>query len=259
MVTFPLKKSNASCVFTSCWGLASLQMSWTIYLMRCFSKAKNECIANDRDGGPRNSLDWITFYHVLRNLRLDSADEQLQKSFHEAHALMQARDSDSDEPAPSPRCSVFVFPGFSWMWCACRLRISGFQNLKHDIATSGLEVHKIHRLPSVSSYIRNLRGDMGALLHLDRCWAEVDGAIVASSLAKPSTEESCTCSYGRTAIEGCEEARCSETGGAQISLAQSFYFAVAPGLIKLDSDWNASEMLQVETTPNNQCSFLVRL
>ncbi|CAK9028616.1 unnamed protein product [Durusdinium trenchii] len=38
--------------------------------------------------------------------------------------------------------------------------------------------------------------------------------------------ESCTCSYGRTAIEGCVEDGCSTTGGSTMSMGEAFYFAV---------------------------------
>merc|ERR1719440_1090608 len=49
--------------------------------------------------------------------------------------------------------------------------------------------------------------------------------FVAFGTAFFSMYESCTCSFGETAVEGCEEARCEETGGYTKSLVDAFYMS----------------------------------
>ena len=41
----------------------------------------------------------------------------------------------------------------------------------------------------------------------------------------PSAEESCSCSYGLTTIEGCEADECASTGGSTLSIPDSIYEA----------------------------------
>jgi len=51
--------------------------------------------------------------------------------------------------------------------------------------------------------------------------------FVAFGTAFFSMYESCTCSFGETAVEGCEEgAKCTETGGYTTSLIDAFYMSV---------------------------------